>query len=126
MFQSLRKKILNFIRPFPNSFFDCHNPKGIKHITRHRLGLSHLRNHKFKHSFQHTINALCNWGPNIESATHFFLRCFFFINERRTLLSTIQTLLFGSTSQTSSNNLKIINASTDYILSSKRFGEPFF
>ena len=66
-----KEKILSFIRPSPNSFFDCHNPKGIKHITRLRLGLSHLRNHKFKHSFQHVINVLCNCGPDIESATHF-------------------------------------------------------
>ena len=134
--------MLNLIRPSPNSFFDYHNPKGIKHITRLRLGLSHLRNHKFKHSFQHAINFLCNCGPDIESATHFFLRCSLFINERGTLLSTVrsldskfldcsnydltQTLLFGSTSQTSSNNLKIINASIDYIFSSKRFDKPFF
>ena len=57
-----KEKILNFIRPSPNSFFDCHNPKGIKLITRLRLGLSHLREHKFKHSFQDTINPLCNCG----------------------------------------------------------------
>ena len=66
----------------------------------------------------------------------------FFLNERRTLLSTIrtldsklldstdydltQTLLFGNISQTSSNSFKIINASIDYILSSKKFDEPFF
>ena len=37
-----------------------------------------------------------------------------------------QTILFGNTSQTSSNNFKIINASIDYILSSKRFDEPLF
>ena len=137
-----KEKILNFIRPSPNSFFDIHNPKGIKLITRLRLGLSHLREHKFKHSFQDTINPLCNCGQDIESATHFFLLCLFFSNERRTLLSTIrsldfklldctnydltQTLLFGNTSQTSSNNFKIINASIDYILSSKRFDEPLF
>ena len=60
--------------------------------------------------------------------------------ERRTFLSTIrslgsklldctnydltQTLLFGNTSHCSCKNLKIINASIDYILSSKRFDEP--
>ena len=87
-----KAKILNFIRPSPKSFFDCHNPKGIKLITRLRLGLSHLREHKFKHSFQDTINPLCNCGQNIESSTHFFLHCPFFINERRTLLSTIRSL----------------------------------
>ena len=53
------ERILNFIRPSPYSFFDCRNPKGITLITRLRLGLSHLREHKFKHSFQDTINPLC-------------------------------------------------------------------
>ena len=79
---------------------------------------------------------------SIESPTRFFLHCPFFINERRTLLSTIrsldsklldftdsgltQTLLFGNTSQTSSNNFEIINASIDYILSTRRFDQPLF
>ena len=108
-----KEKILNFIWPSPNSFFDCHDSKGIKLITRLRVGLSHSRVHKFKHSFQDTINHLRNCGQDIESATHFFLHCLFFINERCTLLSTIhsidsklldctdyvltQTLLFGNT-----------------------------
>ena len=137
-----KEKKLNFIRPCPNSFFDCHNPKGIKLITRLRLGLTHLREHKFKHSFQDTINPLCNYGQNIESSIHFFLHWSFFINERRTLLSTMRSLdsklldctdydltealLFGNTSQISNNNFKIINASIDYILSNKRFDVPLF
>ena len=78
------------------------------------LGSVHLREHKFKHSFQDAINPLCNCGQDNESSAHFFLHCLFFINERRTLLSTIrsldsklldctdydltQTLLFGNTS----------------------------
>ena len=49
-----KEKILNFIRPSQNSVFDIRNPKGIKLITKPRLGLSHLREHKFKHSFQDT------------------------------------------------------------------------
>ena len=51
-FNIFRKSILKFIRPSANSLFNCHNPKGIKFITRLRLGLSHLRQHKFKHNFQ--------------------------------------------------------------------------
>ena len=137
-----KEKILNFIRPSPNSFFDCHIPKGIKLTTRLRLGLSHLREHKFKHSFQDTTNPLWNCGQDIESSPHFFLHCPFFINERHTLLGTIrsldsklldctdydltQTLLFGNTSQISSNNFKIINASIDHILWSKRLTNHFF
>ena len=87
-----KEKIFNFTRPSPNSFFDFHNHKGIKLITRFKLGLSHLREHKFRHSFQGTINPLCNCGQDIESSTKFFLYCPFFINERRTLLSTIRSL----------------------------------
>ena len=111
-----KEKTLNFIRRSPSYFLDCHNRKGIKLVTRLRLGLSHLREHKFKHNFQDAINPLCNCGQDIESSTHFFLHCLFFFNKRRTLLSTIcsldsklldctdydltQTLLFRSTSQT--------------------------
>ena len=59
--------ILKFIRPSPNSVYSCHNPKGLKFITRLRPGLSHLREHKFKHSFRDTINPLYSCGPDIES-----------------------------------------------------------
>ena len=78
VFQSLRKKYIIFD-------IDIHNPKGIKLITR-------LRKHKFKNSFQDTINPFCTCGQNIESTAHFFLHCPFFVNERRTLLSTICSL----------------------------------
>ena len=52
-----------------------HNPKGIKVMTRLRLGLSHLRKHKFKHSFQDFINTLCNCGYEVEFTVHFFDYC---------------------------------------------------
>ena len=50
--KTLKKKILSFIRPSRNSTFNCHNPKGIKLLSRLRLGLSHLREHKFKYKFK--------------------------------------------------------------------------
>ena len=84
-----RKSILKFIRPSANSLFNCHNPKGIKFITRLRLGLSHLREHKFKHSFQDSLNSFCSCGLNIESTAHFLLHCPTYIIEKRTLLSTL-------------------------------------
>ena len=49
---------LAFIRPCANSTFQYHNPKSLKLITRLRLGLSHLRFHKCKHSFQDTLNPI--------------------------------------------------------------------
>ena len=48
-FSVFKSNILKFIRPSPNSVYNCHNPRGICLITRLRLGLSHLREHKFKH-----------------------------------------------------------------------------
>ena len=72
-FNIFRKSILNFIRPSAN------NLKGIKFITRLRLDLNHLREHKFKHSFQDSLNPFCSCGLNIESTAHFPLHCLMYI-----------------------------------------------
>ena len=37
---------------------ECHNAKGLKLITSLWLGLSHLRFHKYMHSFQDTLNPI--------------------------------------------------------------------
>ena len=65
--------ILKFIKLCSKSFFNCHNPIRIKYITRIRLDLTHLRQHKFKNSFQDKTNPICNWGNDVESAIYFFL-----------------------------------------------------
>ena len=116
------------------------NPIGIKYITKIRLGLSHLREHKFKHSFQDSINPICDCGNDVESEIHFFLHCPLYSNERCTLLnslskidhklldstntSIIQILLFGNSSFTANDNTKIISLTTDFVLSTKRFDGP--
>ena len=115
--------------------------KGVK-IMRIRLGLSHLREHKFQHNLQESINPLCNCSHDIESTTHYLLHCPLFVNERSTFSSTLssldcnlldnaystltKTLLFGNTSFKSNKNLKNLIATIDYILSTKRFDEPLF
>ena len=67
-----KKNLLNFIRPSANSIFNIHNPYGIKLLTRLRLGLSHLCDHKFRYCFQDTLNPLCDCGNDTETTTHFF------------------------------------------------------
>ena len=47
-FALFKKSILQFTRPSRNRTFNCHNPIGIKLITRLRLGLTHLQDHRFK------------------------------------------------------------------------------
>mgnify|MGYP001793457675 FL=1 len=48
--------LLKSIRPVPNYIFDACDPLGVQLLTRLRVGLSHLRDHKFKHNFNDTID----------------------------------------------------------------------
>ena len=48
-FGIFKTNILKFIRPKPKSFLNCCILHGIRLITRLRLELSHLREHKFKY-----------------------------------------------------------------------------
>ena len=112
-FVDFKNSILKFITPSPSNVFNCNSHKGIKLITRLRVGMSHLREHKFKHNFQNCLNPICSCGLDIESTSHFLLHCPTFNDERYTLLSTLnnidptlleltksslsQTLLYGNT-----------------------------
>ena len=141
-FGNFKNNILKFIRLKPNSFFNCSNLKGIRLITRLRLELSHLREHKFKYNFQNCLNPLCSCGSSIESTSHFLLHCPIFDDKRHTFLSTLnnidskmlestdsyltQTLLFGCTSFDSETNTLVLNSAIDYILSTERFEEALF
>ena len=69
---TFKKNLLKFIRPSPNSEFNCHNCEGIKCLTRPHLDLSHLHEHKFKHSFQDTLNPFCLCGLDVETNTFSF------------------------------------------------------
>ena len=129
-----KKKLLKFIRPSGNSVFKCHNSKGIKLLTRLRFGLSHLREHKFKHGFLDSLSSVCSCGQNIETLTHFLLYCSNYSNERLTLLNIIgnidskiltkndlkvtETLLYGDRSYGDTNNTLIMNATTEFLFAS--------
>ena len=134
------KRILSFIRSLPNKVSNSHNPQGLKLLTRLRLGLSHLRYHKFKHNFLDNINPLCSCGSDIETALHFLLYCPNFMQCRNTLLSEIsevnselttrndlaltETLLFGDNSFSQYDNSRILDATIAFIVASKRFDDP--
>ena len=59
---------------------------------RLRLGLSHLRYHKFRRNFQDCINLLYACGLEIETATHFLLYCPLFQSARQSLLINIKNI----------------------------------
>ena len=74
--ENFKKRILSFIRPSPNSTFDCHNPERLKLPSRLKLGLTHLREYKFKHSFQDSLNAFCSCGKDeVETSSLYLLHC---------------------------------------------------
>ena len=83
---------MNFIRPSGSTAYNCHNPKGVKLLTRLRLGLTHLREHKFKHSFQDPLNPICSCDNDIETSTYFLLHCPNVSNERLTFLNIIGSI----------------------------------
>ena len=89
---TFKNTVLKFIRPSPNSLFECHNPPGVKFLIRLRLGLSYLHEHKFRHSFPDLLNPLCKCDFELESTPHFLLHCPIYNNDRSCLLSTIKNI----------------------------------
>ena len=136
------KKIDDIFKELLTPFFNCFNRKGLKLITRLRLGLSHLRDHKFKHSFQYCLKPICSCGTDVETTAHYLLHCPNYLHERKTLLDNSKSvlpnileksesfinnvLLFGDTSLDDSSNTIILNAKINYITSTKRFYDPIF
>ena len=109
-------------------------------LSRLRLGLNHHRKHKFKHSFQDSLNPICSCGKGkVETSSHDLLHCSNYSEEQLALLNTIDmsilqlsdskftsALLFGDTSFDNNKNTFIRNATIDYIISTRRFDVPLF
>ena len=109
----------------------------IKLLTRLRVGLIHLREHKFRHNFQDTSKPLCSCSLEIESTCDFLLRCQNFITPRTNLMNELpkldsnilnldeicltKLLLYGDSKYENNVNKKILLASINFILSTKRF-----
>ena len=64
----------------------------MKFVTRLRLGLSRLREHKFKQCFQDSINPICSCSLDVESTIHYFLHCPLFTIGRHILLNVISQI----------------------------------
>ena len=139
---NFKKNLLNFTRPSANGIFNIHNPYGIKFLTILRLGLSHLRDQKFRHCFQDILSPLCDCGNDTETTTHFFLHCPSFRTPRETLSNNIrnineqilshgedqliQTFQYGNPNFNLTVNRLILNATIEYLISTERFKCPFF
>ena len=61
-----KSKLLSFIRPVQTNTCNIFDPKGLTFLTRLRLGLSDLNEHRFRHNFQNCLNLLCSRSLEIE------------------------------------------------------------
>ena len=137
-----KKELLKFIRPEPNSTYNINDTKGLKLLTRLRLRLSHLGDHKFRHNFQDFVSPMCYCGQDIETATHFFLHCPNHHCARKTLFdktnkvsgtilkqsdSTItKILLFGDNKLDFETNKILLMSTIEFISLTERFSCPLF
>ena len=129
--------LLKIGRPIPKPTFNIPNPLGLKLLTRLRLELSRLNEHRFNHNFEDCINPLCSCSLEVESTVYFFLHCHNFVNIRNALLNKLNSIscdvtncsdrslteliLYGNPKLSFQQNSDIINDSLEYIINSKRF-----
>ena len=81
-----------FVRPSENKIFNVQDQVSIKLLARLRLGLSHLREHKFRHNFEDNLNPLCSCSIEAETTLQFFLRCQFFNDIQEILMNDLMNI----------------------------------
>ena len=91
-YKRFRKVLLSFIRPSENKILNIHDNVSLKLLTRLKLGLSHLREHKFRHNFEETFNLLCSCSIEAKTTLHFFLQCQFFNDIREILMNDLMNI----------------------------------
>ena len=109
-----KKDLLNFIRPNVN-VFKINNPSGLTFLARLRIGFSHLKEHKFKHNLQDSVDPLCTFGNDIESTAHFLLHCANLTTQRQTLLHLLKSI-----------NESILAENENSVVRMLLFGRPDF
>ena len=142
-FSLFKKALLKTIRPSRAHVFDVSDISGLKRLTRLRLKLSHLNEHKFRHNFRDTLNPLCTCSLEPETLKHYLLHCPHYINPRKVLLDSIfaidnsisnlsdeclvTILLYGNSSKYRiDENTSILNSTICFLKSSERFTAALF
>ena len=129
----LKQDIISLIRPESKSFFNVHDPTGLRYLFQLRLRLSH----KYCHNFIDTPSGTCQCNQCIEDTSHFLLFCPSYTVQRVTLLTYVNEILlkvnlshledhsklylYGNPSINGLDNKKIILAIIKYIRETRRF-----
>ena len=81
-----------FVRPKGNTFYATRDSVGIKLLTKIRVNVSDLRDHRYNHNFN-CENPICSCGLDDETTVHFFLCCPCYNGLRTTYLSKISRII---------------------------------
>ena len=99
-----------------------------------------MNEHKFRHGFRDTLNPLYDCNSEVETTSHYLLRCHLFSNHRLRLLDNInqlddtiltlsdkeitQILLYGSPNYSFFLNNNILSLTIEFLKTSKHFEKP--
>ena len=75
-----------------NSLYNVHDPIGVKLLPQLRQQFTHLKEHKFRHGFNGTVNPMCPCGTDVETTGYFLLRCHCFSTQRSELFDYLYRL----------------------------------
>jgi hypothetical protein len=135
-----KQEFKNHISPKRYKFLSMGTKVGCKLLTQIRVGRSYLNSHSYTVGKTPSPECVCHF-PH-ESPTHFFLECFLYNEERRTLLSTfehfipnfknfskkkmLEIILFGydiDNTDIYKTNVSLQLATQKFILQTKRFND---
>ena len=112
------------MQPDPHPVYNICKLIGLKLLTRLRLGLSHLNEHRFNHNFENCVSPWCTCSVEAETTSHFFLHCHYhpirltFFNELCEIDMNLPNcseekflniILYGSSLFNDSQNQSILN-----------------
>ena len=71
---AFKRKLISTVRPLKNSIYGVYCIVGGRGLTRLRIELSPLNEHRFRHNFD-CLSPICACGCAIEDNQHFLLHC---------------------------------------------------
>ena len=126
-----KSKLMSFLRPFQTTIHNIFERKGLTFLTCLRLGLSHLIEHIFRHSFQDCLNPLCSCSLEVEDTSHYLLYCHHSSHHCVALMNRVKSicdnfdsmsdnikedlLLYGDSRFDENKDKVILNATINYI-----------
>ena len=135
-----KTRLISFVRPAKKRIFGIHNPAGLHLLTQLRVGLSNLREHRFRHNFRDTTDPMCLSNDGVEDTAHFLLLCHEYTTHRTVFLDRVNrisascgvdinslcedellnVILYGSENFPDISNKDILLATIEYVTATNR------